>query len=365
MKLSDFINYFDTVFPFSYQESYDNSGLIIGLYDQEISGALITLDIIEEVVQEAIEKKCNLIISHHPIIFSGIKKLSSNNSNDRAIILAIQNKISIIALHTNLDNSIDGINGFIAKKLELKNISILQPTSDSLCKLVTFCPVENVAQVREAMFSEGAGAIGNYDNCSYNTSGEGTFRALNDANPFVGEKNIIHFQNEIKIEVIVPVCKIQHVVSKMKSVHPYEEVAYDVIPLKNQNPNQGAGIIGTLNEPIEINLFLNNLKNILGIKVIRHSKLCKQKISKIAYCGGSGSFLIKSALTKKADIFITGDIKYHDFFLHENRLIIADIGHFESEFLCKDIIFEILTKKFPNFAVLKSEIDTNPIQYFV
>jgi dinuclear metal center YbgI/SA1388 family protein len=365
MYTKDIAHYLDSKFPFSLQEKYDNSGIIIHFEEEEITSILVAFDITEEVINEAIKKKANVIISHHPFIFSGIKKLSSNKSNDRLVILAIQHKISIIALHTNIDNAREGVNGKIAQLFDLKHVEILKPIENTLYKLVTFVPHDFSGAVRDALFQSGAGQIGEYSNCSYSTNGEGTFKASNNTNPYVGAKNEMHFEPETKIETIVPEHLLSLAITNLKATHPYEEVAFDIIPLKSSNPQTGAGIIGELDKPMKTEDFFELLKSKFNLTLIKHSPLVVPQVKKIAFCGGSGSFLISEALKQKADIYITGDLKYHDYFETENRIILADIGHFESEQHTIDIIIDVLTKKFPNFAILKTEISTNPIQYYL
>ncbi len=364
MKTVDFAQVINDLFPFSLQESYDNSGIILD-FDSVITKAIVTLDINLAVVLEAVDCGANLIISHHPIIFSGVKKMSVKNLNDQALLKAIEHKISIIAVHTNIDNSIDGVNGAIAKKMGLQKCSILRPMTNQLLKLATYVPIESADIVRDALFEFGAGNIGNYSNCSFNIEGEGTFKANFNATPFVGEKNKLHFEPEIKIETIIPDYLVSKAIVKLKSVHPYEEVAYDLFPLKNANPIAGAGIVGELEKSMDIQEFLELVKSIFKLTLIRCNKIQNMKVKKIAFCGGSGSFLIRDAIAQKVDVFITGDIKYHDFFDAQGGIILADIGHFESEQHTIDIIIDVLIKKIPNFAILKTKIQSNPITYFI
>jgi dinuclear metal center YbgI/SA1388 family protein len=363
MIIKEITDYIELHAPLSLQESYDNAGLIIGDKNSETTGVLICIDITEEVLNEAIQKKCNLIISHHPLIFKGIKKINGNNFTEKLIIKAIKNDIAIYAAHTNLDNIIKGVNSIIADKLGLKNIKILSPKNGLLKKLITFCPVKHLEILRTALFEAGAGHIGNYDSCSFNAVGKGTFRALENANPFVGELNQLHTEEEIKIETIFPSYLENKIIKALLASHPYEEVAYDIISLENEASNIGSGVIGELENEENTEDFLLKVKNITKTNCIRHSKIINNKIKKIALCGGSGSFLIKDAIASGADILITGDIKYHDFFEADNKIILADIGHYESEQFTKDLLSALLIKKFPNFAVFISDINTNPIFY--
>lgn len=362
MIIKDITDFIENLAPVQLQETYDNAGLIIGDKNTEIKQILVCLDVTENIVDEAIEKKCQLIISHHPLIFKGIKKINGNNSIEKIIIKAIKNNIAIYAVHTNLDNVINGVNSVLAEKLGLKNQRSLQPKKDIFRKLVFFCPVIHADRVRKAIFEAGAGKIGNYDSCSFNTEGEGSFKAMENANPFVGEPGKLHFEKEIRIETIYPFYLESKIIEALLQSHPYEEVAYDIYKLENYFSQIGSGIIGEIDETDELN-FLSQIKNISNCKCIRHSDLLDKKIKKVAICGGSGSFLIKDAIAAKADIFISGDIKYHDFFEAENKILIADIGHYESEQFTKDLLYTFITKKFPNFAVLISENNTNPIHY--
>jgi dinuclear metal center YbgI/SA1388 family protein len=363
MKINEVVQIIEEIAPLSYQESYDNSGLIVGGYHDEVTGVLICLDSTEEVVDEAITNNCNLIIAHHPILFSGLKKLNGSNYIEKTILKAIKNDIAIYAAHTNLDNAYNGVNYKIAEKLGLKNCKPLVSKKNLLNKLVVFCPLTHSEQVRNAMFEAGAGAIGDYKECSFNSIGEGTFKPLGNASPFVGTKNELHTEKEVRIEVVVQSYLLGKVLSAMIDAHPYEEVAYDVLRLENRMGNVGSGLIGELEDEIDEISFLESLKKDLKTDCIRHTNLLNKKVKKVALCGGAGSFLLPDAIRSGADIFITGDFKYHQFFDAENKIIIADVGHYESEQFTKELIYDILTKKITNFAVRLSEINTNPINY--
>jgi dinuclear metal center YbgI/SA1388 family protein len=365
MKISTIISFLETLAHPSLQEHYDNAGLITGDTGWECSGIICSLDATEEVVKEAITKKCNLIIAHHPIIFGGLKKINGKNYVEKTIIAAIKNDIAIYAIHTNLDNIIEGVNGKMAKMLELKNISILSQKENTLKKLFTFVPVYKAEQVRNAIFNAGGGHIGNYSECSFNAEGTGTFKAGDGTDPYVGEVGKQHQEKEIRIEVIFPSFLEHTIVNAMKSAHPYEEVAYDVVNVSNTHQNIGSGVIGELAAAVEEKEFLSYVKQIFQVPVIRHTALLGKPVKKIALCGGAGSFLIAKALAFKADVFITADVKYHEFFDANNRILIADIGHYESEQFTINLLHEILVQKFPTFAILKTEMKTNPVQYFL
>ena len=354
MKIKDITKIIEDFAPLGLQESYDNAGLIIGNSNSNATGALLTIDITEEVVDEAIEKGYNLIISHHPIIFGGLKKITGRNYVERIVIKAIKNDIAIYSAHTNIDNVKNGVNGKICELLNLQNTKILSPANGNLKKLITFIPSEHAAKVREAVFSAGAGTIGNYDRCSFNSNGEGTFRGNENTNPYVGNVGETHFEQEVKFETIFPSHIQGKVINALLNAHPYEEVAYDIYSLDNNNTEIGAGMIGILNEEISEEEFLKTLKSTFNLDIIRHTKLFGKPIKKVAVCGGSGDFLLNTAIAKGADIFISGDFKYHRFFDAENNIIIADIGHFESEQFTKNIFYDILTKKIKTLPLKRS-----------
>ncbi|MES1219683.1 MAG: Nif3-like dinuclear metal center hexameric protein [Bacteroidota bacterium] len=364
MKISTVISFLESLAHPALQESYDNAGLIIGNGNTECRGIIVSLDATEDVIKEAVAKKCNLVIAHHPIIFSGLKKINGNNYVEKAVITAIKNDIAVYAIHTNLDNVADGVNGRIADMLGLEELSVLAEKKSSLKKLVTFVPVDHAEQVRNAIFVAGAGYIGNYSECSFNSEGTGTFKGDEGTNPYLGRAGTRHYEKEIKVETIFPFYLEQKIITALKDAHPYEEVAFDILPLTNTDPQTGSGLIGILLQPMdEINL-LTRIKEVFGVPVIRHTELTGKPVKKIAVCGGAGSFLISSALAAGADFYITADVKYHEFFDANNRMVIADIGHYESEQFTINLLHEFLEQKFPNFAVLKTEVDTNPVQYF-
>ncbi len=365
MQLKQITHFIESVAPLAFQESYDNAGLIIGHPDDEISGILITLDITEEILDEAISKKLDLIVCHHPIIFSGIKKLNGKNYIERCVAKAIKNNIAIYAAHTNLDSVFGGVNSKICEKLELQSCRILAPTSGFLRKLVTFVPVADAEKVRETILEAGAGHIGNYDSCSFNQTGSGTFRGNDQTNPYVGEKNQLHTEEEIRIETIFPKHIQSKVIQALLKAHPYEEVAYDIYPLDNEYTQIGIGMIGELQEPVDELIFLRKIKAAFNCEVVKHTRLLGKPIRKVAVCGGSGSTYLSKAMAQKVDIFISGDFKYHQFFDAENQIIIADIGHYESEQFTKEVFYELLTKKFPKFAVHLSDFSTNPVSYLI
>lgn len=363
MLIKELVQIIETEAPLALQESYDNAGLIVGQEDSEISGVLICIDVTEKVIDEAIAGNFNLIVSHHPLIFSGLKKITGHNEVQRCVAKAIKNDIAIYAAHTNLDNVAHGVSGKMAEKIGLVNTKILIPASNALLKLVVYVPRLYIFSVREALFAAGAGEIGNYDSCSFSSEGLGTFKAKGNAKPFVGNIGEFHTEVELRLELIFPTHIKHKVIEALLLSHPYEEPAYDIIALENQWNKVGMGIIGELVEPEDELEFLNRIKLIFNAGSIRHTQLLNKKITKVALCGGSGSSLLGAAMSKQADVYISGDFKYHEFFDAENKILIADIGHFESEQFTKDVFFEIITKKIPTFAVRISEINTNPINY--
>ena len=363
IKIKDITNCIEEIAPLNYAEDFDNVGLLVGDYNTLVSGVLVTLDTLENVMEEALEKNCNLIVSFHPIIFSGLKKLNGKNYVERVVLKAIKNDIAIYAMHTALDNSFQGVNAKICEILGLQNKKVLIPQKNTIKKLTTYVPTENAENVRLALFEAGAGNIGNYDSCSFNTEGFGTYRGNENSNPVIGEKGKLHTENETFMSVIFEKHQEQKVLSALFKTHPYEEVAYDIVTLDNIHQEIGIGMIGELAEEKSELEFLNFLKENMHSKGIRHSKLIGKPIKKVAVLGGSGSFAINNAIQKGADIYVTSDIKYHEFYKAESKLIIADIGHYESEQFTKNLLVEILTKKFPNFAIILSQKNTNPIYY--
>ncbi|GBU08268.1 GTP cyclohydrolase 1 type 2 [Bacteroidales bacterium] len=363
MKIKEIIKEIEAFAPLSLQDSYDNSGIQVGNVEQVLSGCLLCLDITEEVIEEALELECNLIISHHPLIFRALKSLTGKSYIERCIQKACKHDLVIYAAHTNLDNAYKGVSFRIAEKIGLQNIQILSPLSNNLLKLVTFVPTKSAEVLRKALFNAGAGQIGNYDSCSYNLQGEGTFRAGEGSKPFVGLQGELHFEQEERIEMALPSYLESKIVKTLLATHPYEEPAYDIYTLKNAWGRAGAGVIGELPLPETELAFLKRIKDVFKLKILKHSALRDKEVLKIAICGGSGAFLIPQAIANQADVFITGEAKYNDYFDVEQKLLLGIIGHYESEVCTKELIFEIITKKFPNFAVHFSNANINPVNY--
>ena len=363
MIVNDIINYLEELAPLSYGEDFDNVGLLVGNKNNQVTGILVTLDTLEDVVDEAIEKNCNLIVSFHPIIFKGLKKVNGNNYVERVVIKAIQNNINIFAIHTALDNAHQGVNNIICDTLGLKNKRILMPQHGTIKKLTTYVPSKDADKLRSALFNAGAGNIGNYDHCSYNIEGKGTFRGNESSNPTVGEQGELRMEDETLISVTFQKHLENKILNSLFKNHPYEEVAFEVITLDNYNQNIGMGMVGELEKETDTLEFLKFVKSIMNASCVKHSKITKKTIKKVAVLGGSGSFAIQAAKSVNADVLITSDLKYHDFFTAENQIIIADIGHYESEQFTKNFLADYLSKKFINFAVVLSTTNTNPVKY--
>jgi dinuclear metal center YbgI/SA1388 family protein len=363
MKVQDIISHIEELAPLAYAEDFDNVGLLVGDRTQEVSGVLISLDTLENVVDEAIEKECNLIVSFHPIIFSGLKKITGKTYVERVVLKAIKHDIAIYAIHTALDNCWNGVSDRICDELGLKNKSVLIPQKATIKKLITFVPKKDAEKVRDALFAIGAGSIGNYENCSFNIEGLGSFQGNEASNPTVGEKGTTHFEEEIQIGITFAKHLEGKVIKTLHEAHPYEEVAYEITTLENTNQHIGMGMIGEFDKPINEVHFMTLLKTKMNVPVVRHSALSGKLIQKVAVLGGSGSFGIGAAKRAGVDAYVTADLKYHDFFQAEGKLILADIGHYESEQYTKNLLFEYLTKKIPNFAIILSAENTNPIKY--
>ena len=364
MKIKEVVNYIASIAPPSYQESYDNAGLIVGDSNKELTGILIALDTIEAVIEEAIQKGCNLVVAHHPIVFGGLKKFTGKTYVERVVMKAIKNDIAIYVAHTNLDNVYkNGVNGKIAEKLGLRQTRILAPKKGLLRKLYTFVPKEAVENVSQALFDAGAGNIGNYSECSFRAAGKGSFKGNEAANSSTGALGVRNYETEEKLEVLFSAHQQAAVVAALLAAHPYEEVGYDIVAVENKDQQVGAGLVGELAEPMETMAFLKLLKAQMKTGCVRYTALCNKTIKRVAVCGGAGSFLLRNAMAAQADIFITADYKYHQFFDAENRIIIADIGHYESEQFTIELFYELITQKFLNFAVHCTEVNTNPINY--
>ncbi|WP_219222807.1 Nif3-like dinuclear metal center hexameric protein [Pedobacter antarcticus] len=365
MKLAELTRYLEEFAPLNYQEDYDNSGLLCGNPELEITGVLIALDCTEAIVEEAVMNRCNVILTHHPLVFKGLKRLTGGNYVERTLLKAIQNGIALYAAHTNLDSVQGGVNGMICNKLGLQRSKILVPRKGILKKLVTFCPVAQAEVLRSALFAAGAGKIGAYGECSFNISGTGTFLPGAETSPFAGSPGIAHQEQEIRIETVFPVQLERKVLLALLENHPYEEVAYDIYALENNLETVGTGMCGWLEEEMDASDFLNLVKERMQTGVIRHTRPTGKKIKKVAVCGGSGSFLLQQAIAAGADAFVTADFKYHEFFDADGKIMITDIGHYESEQFTSDLLRDLILMRFPGLSARKTTQTTNPVSYFV
>lgn len=363
-RISDIASLLEAIAPPSLQEDYDNSGLLIGEPHTEVTGVLVSLDVTEAVVAEAVRKGCNLIVSHHPLIFRPLKRLTGRNQVERTAMAALRAGVGLYAIHTNLDNVAHGVNAMMADKLGLDDFETLRPAKATLSKVVTFVPHDDLDAVRQAMFAAGAGNLGDYDECGFVTRGEGTFRAQPGSNPHLGSVGQREGVEEARLEVIVERWNVGPVVAAMHDAHPYDVVAHDVLHLENAHPTAGSGGIGGYDVPLSWSAFVDRLKSAFGAPVVRHTAPPETPISTVALCGGTGSFLLPDAIRAGADVFLSSDFKYHEFFGTEGRITIADIGHAEAEGGISAWLVDqlaVLKVGFPNFAVLLSEVRTNPI----
>jgi dinuclear metal center YbgI/SA1388 family protein len=363
-SLQDIIQTLESFAPSQFQEDYDNSGLIVGQRSSNIRKLLISLDITEDVLKEAIEQNCQLIVAHHPIIFKSLKSLTGSNYVERVVTTSIKNDIALYAIHTNLDNVYQGVNFKLAQKIGLTDVKILAPKKRTLMKLVTFVPLDHTDNVLRALGEAGAGQIGEYKNCSFQVKGTGTFEPTDLADPFIGEANQLEKVPENRIEVVFPIHLESRLLQALRESHPYQEIAYYLQTIENQNQEVGSGAIGMLTEPIAPLHFLQMLKSRLNLNVIRHSKILPKSIQKVALCGGTGSFLLPKAIQQQADVFVSADFKYHEFFDADQKILITDIGHYESEHWTIELLHEILEKDFKDLSILKTKVNTNPIGYY-
>ena len=363
MQLQDISRFFEAHYPLQLQESYDNAGLIYGRPNLEITGAIISLDVTEAIVAEAIQSNCNLIIAHHPIVFKGLKRLNGKNYVERVVELCIQNGIALYAIHTNLDNHSSGVNAKIAAKIGLQNCRVLRPMSGLLHKLEVYVPETHFLKVDQAILKAGAGQIGNYKVCHFRTAGTGTFTPTGKAQPHIGKLDIREEVQELKLEYVVESHLRSAVLKAMAAAHPYEEVAYHLFSTQNVHQERGAGLVGTLDQPVEASAFLEQIKQTFGCGCVKHTAIIQPFIQTVALCGGAGSFLLPDAISAKADIYISSDFKYHEFFDADGQILIADIGHYESEQFTSELLAEQLTENFPNFAVRLTKLNTNPVNY--
>lgn len=363
MFIKEITNYLESIAPIAYQESYDNSGLLVGNPETKLKNVLITLDVTEDVVKEAVREKCNLIIAHHPIVFSGLKKITGKNYVERVLISAIKNDIAIYAIHTNLDNIHIGVNKKLCDKIGVSNAKILSPKNQLLKKLYTFIPVDFHEAVSQAVFDAGGGNIGNYSEAGFSSEGKGTFKGNEKSNPRMGKKGVREEVNERKFETIFPAYLESKIIQALRKSHPYEEVAYDIVSLSNEHQQVGSGMVGNLSKPMTELDFLKLVKRKLNARGIRYTKLSGKPVTRVAVCGGAGRFLLKDAIAAGAQVFITADFKYHDFFDAEDKIVVIDAGHFETEQFTVELLEDFILEKFPIIAPRLSKTITNPINY--
>ncbi len=363
MIIKEITDVLEVLAPLENAENFDNVGLLVGDATTEVTGILITLDTLESVVDEAVAKGCNLIVSFHPIIFKGLQRLNGTTYVERAVIKAIKNNIAIYSMHTALDNSPLGVNYAICRALDIEDPGILIASQDAIKKLTTYVPEADAEQLQNALFDAGAGKMGNYSHCGFTVEGSGSFMPGSKANPTKGKKGEIHYEKEAQIHMTFPKSAEKRVLKALFDHHPYEEVAYEVYALENRHQHQGMGMIGNLSKPMTEEDFIIYIKDRMHTPVVRHSNLLGRKVQKVAVLGGSGAFAIAAARNSGADVFVTSDIKYHQFFEAEENILLLDIGHFESEQFTKNLLADYLKKKIPNFAISLSEVRTNPINY--
>ena len=362
-KIKEIADALEMFAPLPLQDGFDNAGLQVGLTETEVTGVLLCLDVTEKIVDEAVALGCNLIVSHHPLIFSPLKKITGATYVERCVMKAMAAGIAIYSAHTNIDNAIGGVNYRIAEILGLKNLKVLVPKEDSLLKLSVYVPVSAADEVRAALFAAGCGSIGNYDSCSYNVNGFGTFKAGENTNPYCGSKGVLHKEEEVRIDTIMPIYIKGRAIKALLASHPYEEPAYDIYPLKNKWETVGSGVIGELDEPVDELEFLQHIKNRFNVGSLRHTPLLGKKVKRVALCGGAGGSFASAALSAGADLYLTGEARYHDLFSYDGKMLLAVIGHYESEQYTMDIFKEIINDAFPQVEVRTTENNTNPIQY--
>ena len=350
--------------PLSFAEDFDNVGLLVGDPAMKVTGILVTLDTLEQVVDEAVAKKCNLIVSFDPILFKGLKRITGATYVERTILKAIQNGVAIYRMHTALDNIKAGVNGKICEVLGLKNTRILIPKTGTIKKLLTYVPLASKDFLLEKLFEAGAGHLGHYSHCSFTSEGTGSFLPRKGANPAVGTQGNLQLEPEVQVHITFTRDREKAVLRALFSHHPYEEVAYEITTLENPYDHLGMGMVGELPEPMDPKQFLQRVRYRFHCGCIRHTDLPQTPFRRVAVLGGSGAFAIGAAKAAGADILVTADVKYHQFYQAEGKLVIADIGHYETEQFTKNLIAEYLSEKIPNFAISLSETKTNPINYF-
>ncbi len=350
-------------------EDWDHIGNLVGSPADSVSRVLVTLDVTDEVIAEAIDENVNLIVAHHPLFRDPIPYLRSDLFSSSRVYRLIQKGISLYAAHTNLDAAPGGINDVLADLLGLRDVEILFPTyEENLYKIVVFVPLGHEERVREAISARGGGWIGNYSDCTFQTEGVGTFRPLEGTKPFIGETGELERVRETRIETIAPQKKLSDLLKNMIAAHPYEEVAYDIYPLKNTGTKAGLGRIGRLPESLALADFARKVKDSLGLGMVRITGDPQRSVSKIALCGGGGMSLLEQAIKCDADLYLTGDIRHHGALDALDRgIALVDGGHYGTERVIVPVLADYLQKKAKEagegLTVLVSQINTDPFSY--
>lgn len=363
MKISEITGAIEKYAPLWLQEEWDNAGLQVGDTDREATGAVLCVDATEAIVDEAIDRGVNLVISHHPLLFRGLKRITGRTATERIVAKALKHDIAIYSAHTNMDSAPGGVSWATGRRAGLTAMRTLVPQQGRLMKLAVFVPSAYSNAVSEALWNAGAGRMGNYDRCAYMTDGRGTYRPLPGADPAIGTVGQSHTEAETRIEVVFPTAISGRVVQAMLKAHPYEEPAFDLIPLANDITSAGLGVIGSLKTPMPASEYIAWVKQALGIGAIPYAGDARRMVHRVALCGGAGAEFIGNAIAAGADLYMCGDLKYHDFTTHADSIVLADIGHYESEQCTKEIFYDIIQKNFPNFATYYAEEDKNPISY--
>jgi len=365
MTIKQVTQFLEQKFPLYLQEDFDNCGVQCGDVRQEITGAMVCFEMSEQVIDEAIAEGCNLVISHHPLILKrGITKILPTDRVGAMICKALAHNMVLYSMHTNIDSGVGGGNDVFAEKLNLQNVKVLEPHKGLYRKLVVFVPKENAEALKSALFEIGCGVQGNYDSCGYTVHGQGQFRPLKGANPHIGEENQLEHVEEERIEMIYPTGLQRTVVQAIYEHHPYEEPAFDLLPLENESRTIGLGRIGELPKVMPVSEFLECLKDKLGFEHCRYAGDTTKMIHKVAVCGGGGSSFIDLAIASGADAYVSGDFKYHDFFKSHSGTLLVDIGHYEGEYFIKNIIHQQIKENFTNFAALISKMEKVEVKYF-
>jgi dinuclear metal center YbgI/SA1388 family protein len=309
----------------------DNPGLQCGSVADPVRGILVSLDADLPVIQEAVRKRRTMIVTHHPFLFRPLRSIDTGSERGKIIELLLRHRISLYAAHTNLDFSAGGTSHALAEALGVTHPVFLRRSHRLQKKIVTFVPPEHVDRIAQAMAAAGAGILGDYDECSFRVEGIGTFRGNEKSSPTVGKRGRRERVRETRLEMVVAGRQLEQVIGALQKEHPYEEVAYDVFPCENVSTTHGAGVVGSLRRPVALGTFLLRAKRTLGVKALRYTGNPARRVRTIAVCGGSGAELLDDALAAHADVFLTADVKYHDYQRARGKIALVDAGHFETE----------------------------------